>query len=57
MASEIKYEYRMSWVYNKPNKVDESLREWAQAGWELVSGSVATKLEGTIFAMYWRRPL
>jgi hypothetical protein len=60
------YEYRVSWVDDDWEKVDDMLKQWAEAGWELVSGGTSPwvnsdydrggmKIWHTRFVMYWRR--
>ena len=59
------YEYRVSCVNNKATAVDASMKQWAEAGWELVSGSASVwigadpqrgyNVVNTKFAMFWRR--
>jgi hypothetical protein len=56
MASEAKYRYAMACMTD-PKKANESMQQWADDGWELVSGSVGAGEFHTMFAMYWRKPI
>jgi hypothetical protein len=54
-----KWEYRVSCVDDFPKQVDQNMAKWVAAGWELVSGGVASFTEAGIihirFVQYWRR--
>jgi hypothetical protein len=63
---EAEWEYRVTTVDDKHPLVNEDMKKWAEAGWELVSGSavpfVSTGSGGGIaplwharYVMYWRK--
>lgn len=68
MENEPKYEYRVSSVDDSTAQADKNMKQWADAGWELVSGSAASwasRKAGyveettwhTQYVMYWRKPV
>jgi hypothetical protein len=61
MAVQARYEYRLLQVDHDPEQVNRLMRDWAEAGWELVSGNTVTYKQGIHwkmwYAMYWRRPI
>jgi hypothetical protein len=57
MTSEAKYQYAMCSIVNDPEKVNTTLHDWGNDGWELVSGSVGTAHMHTVYALYWRKPI
>jgi hypothetical protein len=54
-----KWHYRLVVIQFDIEQVNKTLDQWAQAGWELVSGTASTAavgvIAGTIYAMYWRK--
>jgi hypothetical protein len=56
MASKAKYKYAVSYT-SHGTEVNELMQSWAEAGWDLVSGNVSISGNGTMFAMYWRKPI
>jgi hypothetical protein len=64
-----KYEYRVSSADDDQTEVNKVMAQWAEAGWELVSGSVTHWVAGEYtrgvlkpvghfrFVMYWRRSI
>jgi hypothetical protein len=63
-----KCEYRVSQVDDDVEAVNETMGKWAEAGWELVSGSVNSwasrgsnyndmTIWHTRYVMYWRKPI
>jgi hypothetical protein len=58
------YEYRVDTVDDNTGMVDTEMAKWAAAGWELVSGSSSSWVNGdmtrniwhTRYVMYWRKP-
>ncbi len=65
MPTTTKYEYRIAWVDDDAEAVNASMKRWADAGWELVSGSavpwVSTEGFGALqtwhakFVTYWKK--
>jgi hypothetical protein len=61
MAAE--WEYRLTWQDDDNDKVNALMRQFAEAGWELVNGSTTVyragdSLRGGLhyrYSMYWRR--
>ncbi len=72
MENVTQYDYRVSWVDDDTEAVNATMREWADLGWELVSGSTSCWVRDelvsgrstpredvwhTRFVMYWRKPM
>ena len=64
MTTQAQYAYRVTQVVDDAAKANEHMKAWADAGWELVSGSSfawASTLGGLsdhmTFVMYWRNPV
>jgi hypothetical protein len=62
MTTDARYAYRVSWMNDDADQVNEHMQSWAAAGWELVSGCASTwpSLSGsgvthTRYTMYWRK--
>lgn len=69
MATQAQFEYRVTYVDDDCKEVDAQMLEWAEAGWELVSGSSSSWASSgferehghmtrwhTRFTTYWRKP-
>jgi hypothetical protein len=61
MTPQAQYEYRFTYIDDE-NLVDEQMKTWADAGWELVSGSAASNGNGLTkghvrYVTYWRKPI
>ena len=57
-----KWEYRAWSITNDIEKVNQTMAEWAAAGWELVSGNATAYVVDIIhinylYTQYWRRPI
>jgi hypothetical protein len=59
-----KFEYKAWFVTDDINKVNELMAQWAEAGWELVSGGMTTYSTGAShqtvhfqYTQYWRRAI
>jgi hypothetical protein len=63
MTSEAKYHYGMTSMPHDQRQVALHMKEWADAGWELVSGSATTEVSlvsgstNILCVMYWRKPI
>jgi len=60
MKNTATYEYRIAMADDNAEQVNELMAAWADAGWELVSGSASAWITGhdplhTRFVMYWRK--
>ncbi len=62
----VQWEYRVSVIDDEWADVDQNMKDWAEAGWELVSGSTSSftttqagypTIWHTKFTMFWRRAL
>jgi hypothetical protein len=59
------WEYRVSWVDDDIDKVNAQMAQYAEAGWELVSGSTSVYRVGDSmtkglhyrYSLYWRREI
>lgn len=65
MADSPRYQYRVFWINDDCDAVDLSMKQWADKGWELVSGGASSWASSdgggytqwhTKYVMYWRKP-
>lgn len=57
-----RWEYKAWFVLDDINQVNDLMAQWAEAGWELINGSVTSYVEGyntlrVHYTQYWRKAI